>query len=51
MKKTAGLIAIVVFAAAIFSIGFPAGVSGAADAGKFAVAYSGNIMGYFESCG
>jgi hypothetical protein len=51
MKKTAGLIAIFVSAAAILAIGFPARVSGAADAQKFAVAYSGNIMGYFESCG
>lgn len=51
MKKTAGLIAISVCAAAIFAIGFPGSVSSAADTEKFAVAYSGNIMGYFESCG
>lgn len=51
MKKTAGLIAIFVCAASILVLGFSARTSSAADGEKFAVAYSGNIMGYFESCG
>jgi len=51
MKKTACFIAFLVCTAAIFSIGFSVKSSSAADANTFAVAYSGNIMGYFESCG
>jgi hypothetical protein len=51
MKKTVCFIASLLCAAVIFSVGFTADDSHASDNSKIAVAYSGNIFGYFESCG
>ncbi|MEJ2110382.1 MAG: hypothetical protein P8Z37_10800 [Acidobacteriota bacterium] len=51
MRKTVCFAAMFLSAAALFSLSFLAENSRAADVGKFAVAYSGNVMGYFESCG
>jgi len=51
MKKTACFLVLLMCAAVILSISFSVENSRAADSSKIAVAYSGNIMGYFESCG
>jgi hypothetical protein len=51
MKKTVCFIASLMCAAALLSISFSVEDSHAADGTKIAIAYSGNIQGYFESCG
>jgi hypothetical protein len=51
MKKTAYFVALCLSAATLFSISFLVENSRAADAKKIAIAYSSNVMGYFESCG
>ncbi len=51
MKKTACFVALLIGAAIVYVTGSSVESSRAADGAKFAIAYSGNIMGYFESCG
>lgn len=51
MKKFVFLMASFVLAAILFSVNFPVERSRAAEGATFGIAYSGNIMGYFESCG
>ncbi|MBN2319579.1 MAG: hypothetical protein JXR49_10905 [Acidobacteria bacterium] len=51
MKKLVCLMASFVCAAILLSVNFSVESSQAADNSKFGIAYSGNIMGYFESCG
>ena len=51
MKKTACIAATLFCAAILFSISFNIETTRAAESSKIAIAYSGNIMGYFESCG
>jgi len=51
MKKTVWYIALLISAAILFTMSISTESSRAADGGEFAIAYSGNIMGYFESCG
>ncbi len=51
MKKTVYCAVFFAFAAALVSLSVSTDSSNAAENSKFAIAYSGNIMGYFESCG
>jgi hypothetical protein len=51
MKKLVYLAVSFLFVAILFSVNFSVEKSQAAESSKIAVAYSGNIMGYFESCG
>lgn len=51
MKKLIYLMASFLFAATLLSVDFSVESSHAADNTEFGIAYSANIMGYFESCG
>jgi hypothetical protein len=51
MKKFLCLMASFTCSAILLSVNLPVESSRAADNPTFAIAYSGNIMGYFESCG
>jgi hypothetical protein len=51
MKRLICLVALFVCAVFPLSVYLAVESSQAADSTKLGIAYSGNIMGYFESCG
>jgi hypothetical protein len=51
MKKLVCLVALFTCAAFLLSVNLSVENSHAADGATFGIAYSGNILGYFESCG
>jgi hypothetical protein len=51
MKKIVYFIASLMCSATLLSLSFSVEDSHAADGTKIAIAYSGNIQGYFEPCG
>lgn len=51
MKKLVCLMALFFCAAILLSVNVSVESSHAADGVTFGIAYSGNILGYFESCG
>ena len=51
MKRFVCLMALFMSSAILLSVNFSVENSHAAEGVTFGIAYSGNIMGYFESCG